>query len=196
MRRLGARSIAALVLPEREIALQILALNTEKAHNLRERALEVIRIYRSLLDEQAGEAESSFAFFLEDPSLVTLGLAYEKQPRFGGGVYHPALRRVETFSDEPVRSAIRAHEKRAALLLQVEEKVAAAVARLKDRGLKSPYLRAFVVARINPLRWIKGEPPAPEKLLETMRDRAARFNTDKVQQTDIASAAGPPDEEA
>jgi ParB family chromosome partitioning protein len=37
MRRLGARSIAALVVPNREVAWQILALNTEKAHNLKER---------------------------------------------------------------------------------------------------------------------------------------------------------------
>src|SRR5205823_176687 len=51
MRRLGARAITALVVPQREIAWQILALNTEKAHNLRERALEVIRIYRGLIEE-------------------------------------------------------------------------------------------------------------------------------------------------
>ena len=51
MRRLGARAITALVVPKREVAWQILALNTEKAHNLREKALEVIRIYRGLLEE-------------------------------------------------------------------------------------------------------------------------------------------------
>jgi ParB family chromosome partitioning protein len=73
--------------------------------------------------------------------------------------------------------------------------VAEAVARLKGRGLKSPYLRAFVVARINPLRWIKGELPGADKVLQTMRDRAARFNTDKITQQDLAGAAGPADEE-
>ena len=57
MRRLGARAITALVVPKREIAWQILALNTEKAHNLREKALEVIRIYRGLLDEDSSRAE-------------------------------------------------------------------------------------------------------------------------------------------
>ena len=50
MRRLGAKSITALVVPKREVAWQILALNTEKAHNLREKSLEVIRIYRGLID--------------------------------------------------------------------------------------------------------------------------------------------------
>ena len=93
----------------------------------------------------------------------------------GGGVYHPVLRRLETFTDEPLRTAVKDHEKRAALVLDLEEKVAAAVAKLKERGLVSPYLRAFVVARVNPLRWIKDEPPPLEDVLKTMRDRAGRF---------------------
>jgi len=191
MRRLGARSITALVLGEREIALQILALNTEKAHNLRERALEVVRIYKNLLEESPTQPESAFAFYLEDPSLVTLGVVYEQNKRFGGGVYHPVLRRVEEFADEPLRAAFKVHQTRSALLVELEEKVAAAVARLKERGLQSPYLRSFVVARINPLRFIKGELPAAEKLLQTMRDRAARFNTDKIQQQDLVGGFAP-----
>jgi ParB family chromosome partitioning protein len=191
MRRLGARSIAALVLPEREIARQILALNTEKAHNLKERALEVIRIYRGLADEQGAEPESSFAFYLEDASLVTLGMAYETKRDFPAGAYHPVLRRLEAFSDDPIRTAMKVHEKRAALVLELEEHVAEVVTRLRERGFESPYLRPFVVARINPLRWIKGELPAAEDVLRTMRDRAARFNVEKVRQQDLARAAGP-----
>ena len=50
MRRLGARSITALIVADREVPWQILALNTEKAHNLKERSLEVIRIYRGLVE--------------------------------------------------------------------------------------------------------------------------------------------------
>src|SRR5204863_3991836 len=51
MRRLGAKSITTLIAPNVELAWQILALNTEKAHNLKERSLEVARIYRGLLEE-------------------------------------------------------------------------------------------------------------------------------------------------
>jgi ParB family chromosome partitioning protein len=196
MRRLGARSITALVVADRELAWQILALNTEKAHNLKERSLEVIRIYRGLVEEDATRPESQFAYYLDEPALVTLGVCYEKVPRFGGGVYHPILRRLETFTDDPLRAAVKTHEKRAGMVLDLEEKVAAAVKKLKERGLVSPYLRSFVVARINPLRWIKGEPPALEELLKTMRERAGRFNVDKIRQQDLAGAAGPPDEEA
>src|SRR6188474_986007 len=73
MRRLGAKSLTALVVPKRELAWQILALNTEKAHNLKEKSLEVIRIYRGLLDEDGARPEKQFSFYLEEASFVTLG---------------------------------------------------------------------------------------------------------------------------
>jgi ParB family chromosome partitioning protein len=196
MRRLGARSIAALVIPEAEIAQQILALNTEKAHNLKERSVEVIRIYRWLVEARGREPEASFEFYLEDPSLATLGIAYEQRRMFAGGAYHPVLRRVEQFSGEPIRASLKVHERRASQLLELEDEVASVVGKLKERGLQSPYLRTFVVARINPLRWIKGEPPAAEKVLQTMRERASKFNVEKVKQQDLAGGfGGPPAEE-
>jgi len=193
MRRLGARSITALVVPKREIAWQILALNTEKAHNLRERSLEVIRIYRGLIDEDAKRPESGFAFYLEEASFVTLGICYEQNGKFAGGAYNPIVRRLVKFSEEPLAKAIREHEKRAGMLMELDARVAEVIAKLKARGFISPYLRAFVVARINPLRWIQGEPPPLEEVLKTMRERAAKFNTEKVKQEDLASAGGAPD---
>lgn len=195
MRRLGAKAITALVVPKREVAWQILALNTEKAHNLRERALEVIRIYRGLIGEDAKRPESSFAFYLEEASLVTLGVCYERNPKFAGAAYHPIVRRLMTFSDDSVEKRVKVHERYAAQLLELDERVNAAIQKLKARGFTSPYLRAFVVARINPLRWIQGEPPPLDDVLKTMRERASKFNTEKVRQEDLAVAGGPPDEE-
>jgi len=195
MHRLGAKSIAALVVADRQVAWQILALNTEKAHNLKERSLEVIRIYRGLLDEDGTRSESQFAFYLDEAALVTLGVCYERVPRFGGGAYHPILRRLETFTEDPLCSAIKNHDKRATMVLDLEDKVAAAVKRLKEHGLVSPYLRSFVVARINPLRWIKDEPPPLEEVLKIMRERAAKFNAEKIKAQDLAGAGGSPEEE-
>ena len=194
MRRLGARSIAALVVPKREIAWQILALNTEKAHNLREKALEVIRIYRGLIEEDAKRPESQFAYYLEEASLVTMGICYERNGKFAGGAYNPVVRRLEKFTDEPLARAIKKHEQHADALMELDERVAAVIQKLKARGFASPYLRAFVVARINPLRWLQGDPPPLEEVLKTMRERAGKFNTDKVKQEDLASAGGAPDE--
>jgi ParB family chromosome partitioning protein len=194
MRRLGARSITALIVADREVAWQILALNTEKAHNLKERSLEVIRIYRGLVGEDAARPESDFVFYLEEAALVTLGVCYEQAPRFGGGVYHSILRRLESFSNDSLRPSLKVHEKHAASVLDLEERVAAVVKKLKERGLVSPYLRSFVVARINPLRWIKGDPPSLEDVLKTMRERATKFNVEKIRTQDLAGVAGPPDE--
>ena len=190
MRRLGARAITALVIPKREIAWQILALNTEKAHNLREKALEVIRIYRGLLDEDDSRAESGFSFYLEEASLVTLGICYEKNGKFAGGAYNPIVRRLETFSEEPIGKAIRTHEKRAQMLMDLDERVSEVVKKLKDKGFVSPYLRSFVVARINPLRWIQGDAPPLDEVLRTMRERAAKFNVEKIKQSDLANIGG------
>ena len=194
MRRLGAKSLTALVVPRRELAWQILALNTEKAHNLKEKSLEVIRIYRGLLEEDGSRPEKQFAFYLEEASFVTLGLCYEKAPRFSGGAYNSVVRRLSSFSDESLNKSVKAREKHAELLMDLDSKVAEAVAKLKAKGFVSPYLKAFVVGRINPLRWIQGEPPPLEEVLKTMRDRAAKFNTDKIKQEDLASSGGAADD--
>jgi len=193
MRRLGAKSITALVVLKRELAWQILALNTEKAHNLKEKSLEVIRIYRGLIDEDAARSESGFSFYLEEASFVTMGLCYEKNPKFAGGAYNSIVRRLEKFSDDPLSKALKPHERHAGMLQELDERVAEVIMKLKDRGFVSPYLRAFVVARINPLRFMQGEPPALEEVLKTMIGRAAKFNTEKVKQEDLAAAAGAPD---
>jgi ParB family chromosome partitioning protein len=194
MRRLGARAITALVIPKREIAWQILALNTEKAHTLKEKATEVIRIFRNLLEEDPQRPESQFAFYLEEASLVTLGLCYERNARFSGGAYNPIVRRLSSFSDLPLSAALKAHEKHADALMDLDARVGEVVAKLKARGFVSPYLKAFVVARINALRWIQGEPPALEDVLKTMRERAGKFNVERIKQEDIASSGGAPEE--
>ncbi|MEO8441282.1 MAG: ParB N-terminal domain-containing protein [Betaproteobacteria bacterium] len=194
MRRLGARSITALVVPKREIAWQILALNTEKAHNLRDKSLEVIRIYRGLIDEDAKRLETEFTFYLEEASLVTLGICYEKNGKFAGGAYNPVVRRLEEFSTAPLSQALKVHEKHADLLMDLDERVGGVIAKLKARGFMSPYLRAFVIARINPLRWIQGEPPPLEEVFKTMRERAAKFNVEKVNQEDIVATGGAAEE--
>jgi ParB family chromosome partitioning protein len=194
MRRLGAKSLTALVVPKRELAWQILALNTEKAHNLKEKSLEVIRIYRGLLEEGGSRPEKQFSFYLEEASFVTLGLCYEKAPRFSGGAYNSVVRRLSEFASSSLSVAFKTHQKHSEQLLDLDSKVAEAVAKLKAKGFVSPYLKAFVVGRINPLRWIQGEPPPLEEVLKTMRDRAAKFNVDKIKQEDLASSGGAADD--
>ncbi|HEV8118045.1 MAG TPA: ParB/RepB/Spo0J family partition protein [Thermoanaerobaculia bacterium] len=195
MRRLGAKSIVALVLPEREIAYKILALNTEKAHNLREKSLEVIRMARDLA-QSAPLPEKDYALDFEEPSFLTLGVCYEKNGRFPGGAYHPVLKRVDDFFEEKLPRALVKREKRAEKVMELEEAVSAAIKALQAKGFQSPYLRAFVVARINPLRFQKkGSAKAEfDATLEKMLASAKKFNADSVKPDQLARTGVAPDE--
>jgi ParB family transcriptional regulator, chromosome partitioning protein len=187
MRKLGARSIMAVVVPDPAVAYQILAMNTEKGHNLREKSLEVIRMARSLsgLDPRP---EKDYALEFEEPAYLTLGIAYEKRGRLSGGAYNPVLRRVETFLDRPLPEALETRSLRADALLALDDAVAAAVAALKERGFSSPYLKAFVVARLNPLRFRRGAAMGADEALAAMTESALRFDAEKVKAGDLAAA--------
>jgi ParB family transcriptional regulator, chromosome partitioning protein len=195
MKRLGGKSIVALVLPEAEVAYKILALNTEKAHNLREKALEVIRMARDLAGRDS-VVEKQYALEFEEAAYLTLGICYEKNGRFAGGAYHPLLKRVDEFLPDPLPAALAAREGRAARVMELEGAVSAAMQGLKERGFESPYLRAFVVARINPLRFHKGEKPSFDATLEKMITAAKKFKPESVKPEQVARAAGPPEEAA
>jgi ParB family transcriptional regulator, chromosome partitioning protein len=195
MRTLGAKSIVAIVVPEVSAAYQILALNTEKAHNLREKALEVIRMYKELaqLDEAS---EETYALEFEEPALITLGLCYEERPRFSGGAYHPVLKRVEEFLKKPMRTAIESRRGRARTLLALDDVIVKQVEELKAKGLTSPYLKSFVVARVNPIRFRpKDAPPLSfDDALGRMTKAAEKFNPEKIKLDDLAKTGGAPDE--
>jgi ParB family chromosome partitioning protein len=194
LRELGAKSIVALLVPEPEVAYQILALNIEKAHSLRERALEVVRMYREL-SSVAPQKEAEYELEFEEPALVTLGFAYQKRGRLAGGAYHPVLRKVDGWISSKLDSALEERERRADLVLALDDAVNEAVQRLKDQGLTSPYLKTFVVSRINPLRFIKGDLPSLDDLLTGMTKRARGMKTDKIKSEDLARSGGAPDEE-
>ncbi len=194
MQRLGARSIIAVVVPDAEVAYQILSLNTEKGHNLREKSLEVVRMARSLADLDP-RPEKEFALEFEEPAFLTLGLTYEQRGRFAGGAYHPLLRRVEAFLSQSLPKALETRNGRAVQLLELDDRVNEAVSQLKARGFTSPYLKTFVVARINPLRFKRGAAAAFDETIETMLKAVRRFDAAKVQIGDLAAASGPPAEE-
>jgi ParB family chromosome partitioning protein len=190
LRKLGVKTITALLVPDPDVAFKILALNTEKAHNLKEKSLETIRMERALADSSPNRQEREFAFEFDQPAFLTLGAAYEQRPRLSGGAYHSMLRRIEEFLDEPVNRALRERERRAGKLLAVDDDVSAIIQKLKTRGLTSPYLRPFVVARVNPIRFSTSTEFDFDDVLERMQRAAAKFKVDRVKQEDVVRAGG------
>lgn len=189
MKNLGGKSIVALVVPDADVAYKILALNTEKAHNVKEKSLEVIRMARSLADLDQSKTEQDYALEFEEPTLLTLGACYEQRARFSGSAYSPVLKRVEAFLSDPLTDTIAVRETRAGKLLRLDDAVAAAVKALKDKGLDSPYLKNFVIARINPIRG-RGETGDWETIVDKMIDKAEAFDAGKVDAGALAKAAG------
>lgn len=192
---LGLRQITALISPNEALAYRILALNTEKAHNLKDRSLEVIRMARNLAKREPQARESTLAAEFEAPELLTLGILYSQVPRFAGGAYSAFLKKVDRFSDRGLATSLRDREGYAARLLEIDSEVKRIVAKLTARGFRSPYLRNYVVARINPVRFHKvkkddTEPPMPiAQALTRMAAAAKKFDIAKVSNSEIAWVA-------
>ena len=176
-------------MPEATAAYQILAMNTEKAHNLREKSLEVIRMYKELarLDDAT---EETYALEFEEPAFITLGLCYEERPRFSGGAYHSVLKRVDDFLKKPMRAAIELRQERAKTILALDDQIVQQVEALKAKGLTSPYLKSFVVARVNPIRFRSKDAPPPdfEETFDKMMKAASKFDANKIKVEDLAKS--------
>jgi ParB family chromosome partitioning protein len=192
---LGLKQITALISPDETLAFRILALNTEKAHNLRDRSLEVIRMARNLAKRHPSAKEAEYAKEFESAELLTLGIVYEKSSRFGGGAYSSLLKKVDRFNERTLAASLREREGFASRLLEIEAQTKRIIQTLQKRGFKSPYLRNYVVARINPVRFHKvkkgdDRPPMPlAQALTRMAAAAKNFKPESVSNADLAWVA-------
>jgi ParB family chromosome partitioning protein len=189
MVRLGKGMIAAILVPDLKVAYQILALNTEKAHNLKEKALEVIRMYRGLLNEDGRIRESDYAFHFEEAHYITLGLLYEKRERFSGSAYVPVLRKVDTFLDAPLPEALKERERRAALLEEVDALVEPIVQSLRERGFNQPFLKQGVVSKVNPIKRKRLVDISYDEAMKRMKRALERLDPATITPEELAAAA-------
>jgi ParB family chromosome partitioning protein len=192
---LGLKQITALISPDETLAYRILALNTEKAHNLRDRSLEVIRMARSLAKRHPASKEMEYGKEFESAELLTLGIVYEQSSRFAGGAYSSFLKKTDRFSERLLAASLREREGFASRLLEIEAQTKRIILTLQKRGFKSPYLRNYVVARINPVRFHKvkkgdTKPPMPlAQALTRMAAAAKKFKLESVSNADLAWVA-------
>src|SRR5262245_60132419 len=187
--KLKAKWTPAILIPEPEVAYQILALNTEKAHNVKEKSLEVIRMYRGLVEEGSKATEEEFAFQFEAPHFITLGLLYDERPRFAGGAFAPILRRVDKFLKTPLPKAYAERERRAALVRAVDDALADVVAKIKKRGVNHPYVKNYVLARTKPLSRARKTLPSFEQTFARLRENLEPFAPAQGRLDEIARAA-------
>ena len=187
--KLKADMVPAILVAEPEVAFQVLPLNTEKAHNLKEKSLEVIRMYRGALAEQPASTEEDWAFQFESAHLITLGLLYEQNKRFAGGAFAPILRRVDKFLKVGLRKGLDEREERAALVRAADETLAAVVAKVKKRGINHPYVKNYLLARTTPLTKARKTLPSFEQTFKKLRDNLEDFDVSKVRYDEIQRSA-------
>lgn len=187
--KLKSKFIPAIVIPEPDVAFQILALNTEKAHNLRDKALEVIRMYRARMNEHPRTSEKDYAFEFERAHFVTLGILYEKKPRFSGGVFAPILSRVDGFLAKPLSTAFEERGERAQQIERADALLTELVARGRKQGLVHPYLKNFIVARSNPLTRARKNLPTCKTALSGLVKALEEFDLGKIHYGQIRDAA-------
>ena len=187
--KLKADWVPAILIPDYAVAYQILALNTEKAHNLKEKSLEVIRMYRGLLEEQPRAGEEDFVFQFEAPHLITLGLLYEENKRFAGGAFAPILKRVDKFLKGKLKETLKEREARAAKVKAADEALVGAVAALKKRGISHPYVKNYVLARTTPLTRARKTLPSFDQTFTKLAAAIRGFDLSKVRYEDVQRSA-------
>jgi ParB family chromosome partitioning protein len=194
LEKLKVDVVPAILVPEPEVAYQILALNTEKAHNLKEKSLEVIRMYRALAEEQPRRGEQDYTFQFEAPHFITLGLLYEQDKRFAGGAFAPILKRVDGFLTGTFVKGLPVREERADKVKAADQALAKVVALVKKRGINHPFVKNYVLARTNPLTRQRKTVPsfdqAFEKLLANLEDfDASKLKYDEIRRAAVIAAA-------
>ena len=187
--KLKADVVPAILVAEPNVAFQVLALNTEKAHNLKEKSLEVIRMYRGAEAEQPSSTEEDWAFQFESAHLITLGLLYEQNKRFAGGAFAPILRRVDKFLKTSLRKGLEEREERAGLVRSADEALAVVVAKIKKRGINHPYVKNYVLARTTPLTRARKTLPSFEQTFKKLKENLAEFDVAKVRYDEIQRSA-------
>jgi ParB family chromosome partitioning protein len=189
LQKLKADLVPAILVPEPEVAFLILALNTEKAHNLKEKSLEVIRMYRGLVEESPRATEEELTLQFEAPHFITLGLLYEDKARFAGGAFAPILRRVDRFLRGPLGKALDERQERAQLVREADRVLGDVVGKIKKRGIRHPYVKNYVLARTTPLTRARKTLPSFEQTFKKLRDNLETFDPARVRYEDIQRSA-------
>src|SRR5207249_3192506 len=167
----------------------VLPLDVEKAHKLKERSLEVIRMYRALVTEEPDTTEEKWASQFEAPHFIPLGLLYEENRRFAGGAFAPILKRVDKFLKGKLPDTLLTRQERAGKVREADAALAVAVAALKKRGINHPYVKNFVLARTSPLTRARKTMPSFDQTFDKLTAAIRGFDPAKVRYEDIQRAS-------
>lgn len=181
MKSLGREKITAILIPEEKVLGEILALNTEKPHNIKEKSLEVIKMYYHFLKIAENLPETDFAFQFEEPYFATLGVIYQKKERFSGSAYVPLLKRIDQFLSQPLSQAIKERERRAKRIEEeVEPEVLRVIRELKEKKINLLFIKQFIISHNNPCGKKKRERMDFDEGIDAFLNNLAHFDIGKL----------------
>ncbi len=186
MKSLGKEKITAILIPEEKILGEILALNTEKPHNIKEKSLEVIKMYYYFLKIAGDLPESDFTFQFEEPYFATLGIIYQKRERFSGSAYVSLLKRIDQFLSLSLSQAIKERERRAKRIEEeVEPEVLRVIKELKEKKFNLPFIKQFVISHNNPCAKKKNERMDFDEGIDAFLTNLTHFDIGKLRPGEI-----------
>jgi ParB family chromosome partitioning protein len=146
-------ALPCLKIPE-EYAHHLMELNVEKQMSLRERCYVALNVVRMYLDEEPSMAENDPRILdsIDQGYYVTVGLTYEKNPRFSGSAFETLLKKVDAFLDKPLKEAMEERRRRCGVLLKTHDAVMECVGAIKKLGVSHPFLYKEVVSYANPYK--------------------------------------------
>lgn len=119
---LGIEEVPAVIVPK-ELKDFVIALNVEKAPNLKDKAHQAYEIFSKHLQESPDMREEELADKVEEPYYVTVGFVIEElqDKKFPGYAFEKVLKKVDDFLGYPLKDAREERLKRAQVLEEVKE---------------------------------------------------------------------------
>ena len=119
LKMINAEKVPALLIPK-ELALNIMEFNTEKPPNIREKSSQAYRLYREFLEKSPKMEETELAFYIEEPSYITIGFVLEEiNKKFPASAFESLLKKVDEFLSEDLEEAVKERRRRAKRVYEV-----------------------------------------------------------------------------
>ncbi len=177
---LGLKEIPVILILEEEIGRYVLAMNVEKAHTIRDKSLEVIKLYEQLLEEQPEKQEIEFEGIFESGAYVTLGMIYRQIERFHGSAYESILRRIDYLLDHPLKEAYKIRQERAQILKDVDEIAAEVVQKMREKGVNHPFLWQAVISSASPIKRKRIVEESYEEVMNKLKENLSKISEEDV----------------
>ncbi|RLF44899.1 MAG: hypothetical protein DRN29_07655 [Thermoplasmata archaeon] len=168
--QMGIKELLCILIPEK-YANELMELNIEKTMSLKEKCYVALNVYRIILDEKPDirENDTEVLDAIEYPYFITLGLTYEKQPKFFGSAYESMARRVDAFREETISEAYEYRKNIAQKLIELDTLARQAMERIEELGISHPFLYKEIISFCNPIGRKRKVDMNMEELIEILK---------------------------